>query len=275
LGGRVYAARAHASTLAAATTSACTRVKGVGSARARGCAGARYPFLTEKERDFETGLDYFGARYYASLQGRFTGVDPYDVNFERQNTADPEEASALLRNYISQPQHWNRFAYALNNPLRYVDPDGLLEYETELLGQTIKVKISDNLKSEDGEKLKGDDLKKAQEKIIGNINNAIAKINSDRSKLSSEEITIINSMKAIEVRTDIRTPGMNGSTFQMPQRYSETDDQETLVAAFIHESYHAYQRKRGGPSNRIEAEKQASAFTFPILEKFGMSYRII
>ena len=37
-----------------------------------------------------------------------------------------------------------------------------MEYETELLGKTIKVKISDNLKSEDGkQKLKGDDLKKA------------------------------------------------------------------------------------------------------------------
>ena len=29
-----------------------------------------------KERDQETGLDYFGARYYASGTGRFTTVDP-------------------------------------------------------------------------------------------------------------------------------------------------------------------------------------------------------
>jgi RHS repeat-associated protein len=28
--------------------------------------------FTLKERDAETGLDYFNARYYASLQGRFT-----------------------------------------------------------------------------------------------------------------------------------------------------------------------------------------------------------
>jgi RHS repeat-associated protein len=32
--------------------------------------------FTSKERDAETGPDYFGARYYASTQGRFTGVDP-------------------------------------------------------------------------------------------------------------------------------------------------------------------------------------------------------
>ena len=31
--------------------------------------------FTSKERDNETGLDYFGARYYASIQGRFTGSD--------------------------------------------------------------------------------------------------------------------------------------------------------------------------------------------------------
>jgi len=125
-----------------------------------GCVSAsHYPFLTHKERDIETGLDYFGARYYASMQGRFTGADPNDINCERQNTPDPEEADALFKDYLFQPQHWNRYAYALNNPLRYVDPDGLMEYETELLGKKIKVKISDNLKSEDGKKtLKGDDL---------------------------------------------------------------------------------------------------------------------
>ena len=210
------------------------------------------------------------------MQGRFTGADPYDINLERQNTADPDEADNLFRDYIFQPQHWNRYAYALNNPLRYVDPDGRLEYETELLGKTIKVKISDNLKSENGKQtLKGDDLKAAQEKIKNNIDNAIAKINSGQTQLSSEQITAINSMKGIEVRTDIRAPGMNGSTFQMTQRYSETDDPETLPAAFIHDSFHADQNRRGVRSSGREAEKQASAFTVPILEKLGMSNRII
>jgi RHS repeat-associated protein len=64
--------------------------------------------FTGKERDAETGLDYFGARYYGSKIGRFTTVDPV------LNAKD-----ALIN-----PQKWNRYAYVSNNPLRYVDPDG-------------------------------------------------------------------------------------------------------------------------------------------------------
>lgn len=66
-----------------------------------------YPFLTQKERDVETGLDYFEARYYASTQGRFTSVDPLLASAKRRN-----------------PQTWNRYTYGMNNPLRFTDPDG-------------------------------------------------------------------------------------------------------------------------------------------------------
>ncbi len=67
------------------------------------------PQFTGKERDAETGLDYFGARYYSGAQGRFTAVDP-------------SMESAVLQN----PQSWNRYAYTINNPLRYIDPTGEL-----------------------------------------------------------------------------------------------------------------------------------------------------
>ncbi|MCL4797460.1 MAG: RHS repeat-associated core domain-containing protein [Bryobacteraceae bacterium] len=65
------------------------------------------PGFTGKERDAETGLDYFGARYMSAAQGRFTSAD---APFADQIPADP--------------QSWNLFAYARNNPLRYVDRDG-------------------------------------------------------------------------------------------------------------------------------------------------------
>jgi RHS repeat-associated protein len=63
--------------------------------------------FTAKERDAETGLDFFGARYNSSAQGRFT-------------SADPESASASL----FDPQRWNAYSYAVNNPLKFVDRDG-------------------------------------------------------------------------------------------------------------------------------------------------------
>jgi RHS repeat-associated protein len=61
--------------------------------------------LAGYERDSETGLDYTGARYFASGQGRFTGVDPL-------------AASART----ASPQTWNRYSYTLNNPVRLTDP---------------------------------------------------------------------------------------------------------------------------------------------------------
>jgi RHS repeat-associated protein len=46
--------------------------------------GVRQQF-TQKERDVETGLDFFEARYFSSAQGKFTSTDPYDINFITDN----------------------------------------------------------------------------------------------------------------------------------------------------------------------------------------------
>lgn len=84
--------------------------------------------FTGKERDGETGLDYFGARYHSGAQGRFTGPDPFlpmiEFQPESDNEEDAEEAGQAFNAYIGNPQHWNRYAYALNNPLAFKDEDG-------------------------------------------------------------------------------------------------------------------------------------------------------
>jgi len=59
---------------------------------------------TGKEKD-SSELYYFGSRYYDSNIGRFI---TRDTQFGRKST----------------PQTFNRYAYCLNNPLKYVDPDG-------------------------------------------------------------------------------------------------------------------------------------------------------
>lgn len=70
-----------------------------------------------KERDPESGLDYFGARYFSGAQGRFTTTDPYIPQFECKN-------ASCFNTYIGDPQNWNRYAYTRNNPLSYIDTDG-------------------------------------------------------------------------------------------------------------------------------------------------------
>jgi RHS repeat-associated protein len=60
-----------------------------------------------KELDPETAQEYFGARYYRNVWGRF-------------GTVDPIFSSAAM----ADPQQWNRYAYARNNPLKFSDPLG-------------------------------------------------------------------------------------------------------------------------------------------------------
>lgn len=58
-----------------------------------------------KPYDANAGLTYMGARYYDPVIGRFTGMDPASV--------DPGDVHGF-----------NRYAFANNNPYKYVDPDG-------------------------------------------------------------------------------------------------------------------------------------------------------
>jgi RHS repeat-associated protein len=65
--------------------------------------------FTGKERDQETGLDYFGARYYGSSLGRWTSPDLVNVTEDRM---------------VSPSSTLNKYVYGGNNPLKFTDPDG-------------------------------------------------------------------------------------------------------------------------------------------------------
>jgi len=62
-------------------------------------------FYAGKQFSSFSGLSYMGGRYYRPAIGRFTGVDPREVDADHLHT-------------------FNRYSYAANNPYRYVDPDG-------------------------------------------------------------------------------------------------------------------------------------------------------
>jgi RHS repeat-associated protein len=65
--------------------------------------------FTGQERDSETGLDFFQARYFSGALGRF-------------NSPDPSNAGANLFN----PQSWNGYTYVNNDPLDATDPTGMI-----------------------------------------------------------------------------------------------------------------------------------------------------
>lgn len=68
--------------------------------------------FTGKERDVETGNDYFEARYYSSAMGRFLSPD----------WSAKEEPVPYAK--LDDPQTLNLYAYVLNNPLTRMDPAG-------------------------------------------------------------------------------------------------------------------------------------------------------
>jgi RHS repeat-associated protein len=70
--------------------------------------------FTGKERDAESGLDDFGARFDSSSLSRFITVDSGPF-------------------HLTNPGSLNRYSYALNNPLRYLDADGKESIDSTLL----------------------------------------------------------------------------------------------------------------------------------------------
>jgi Zn-dependent metalloprotease len=152
--------------------------------------------------------------------------------------------------------------------LKYIDPDGRYEYETELLGKKIKIKISEDIRKKDPEAFK---------KIKTQIDNAIAKINAGKDNLKPEQVKAINSMKGIEVRNDISFSFMNpnNKVFNITQRFAEGGDPDWFTGAIIHDAFHADQARRGAKVSGIEREKEASRFAADVAERLGLSPRTI
>ncbi|MDD3626783.1 MAG: RHS repeat-associated core domain-containing protein [bacterium] len=107
--------------------------------------------FTGKERDKESNLDYFNARYLDTKLGRFIKAD-------------------VLWGNIYNPQCLNRYVYCINNPIKYLDKEGLkpnIEISQEDLTKKIEqyksaesfVEILDIISKEEDFSLKGDVLR--------------------------------------------------------------------------------------------------------------------
>jgi RHS repeat-associated protein len=82
-----------------------------------GDSGENYGF-TGKEKD-ESGLYYYGARYYDPKLARFTQIDPLVMS----------QSEKSLASVLDNPQALNGYSYVLNNPLKYVDEEGMYEID--------------------------------------------------------------------------------------------------------------------------------------------------
>lgn len=82
-------------------------VPGVGTA-----SSSNHFMFTAEERDPESGLDYFGARYYNNTVGRFMSADW---------SAGP---AAIPYAHLGDPQSYNLYAYVRGNPTTLTDGDG-------------------------------------------------------------------------------------------------------------------------------------------------------
>lgn len=87
--------------------------------------------FTQKERDQESGLEYFEARYLVSIPGRFAGVDAL--------------AGRPPGEWLSSPNRLNPYALCYNNPLAYSDSSGCfgIYVETDGTGH-VGVQVKDD-----------------------------------------------------------------------------------------------------------------------------------
>jgi hypothetical protein len=186
--------------------------------------------------------------------GRFLSVDPI---------FDAKRA-------LKQPQMWNRYAYALNNPLRFIDPTGMLTYQATVLGVDVRVHIDDELDE------------KAQLALKKTIDASFAKINAGKEELTKQEQGIVTLIKSLEVGRD--DSGMNTQTGQLtmfaPHLMMQTSD--AFAADYVHDSKHVDNANPlnplytnwfvGGRRQNIQEldERDASEFAVRVGAKIGL-----
>ena len=92
-------------------------------------SGANHYKFSGKERDTESGLDYFGARYYSNGLGRFITPDW------------AAKATAVPYAEFADPQSLNLYTYVRNVPTSKVDADGHILQSATLTGAEIGTEV--------------------------------------------------------------------------------------------------------------------------------------
>jgi RHS repeat-associated protein len=207
-------------------------------------SGNSYKF-TGKERDSESGLDNFGARYNSSSMGRFMTPDPL------LNSGRPWE-----------PQSWNRYAYARNNPLNIIDPTGLYD-------------LASNCREDKKCRQHADDLKNGLKNLQNKLKNVKDPQQKARLEAALNAIGTEGDKNGVNVSFGATKGGGAGETTPVsdPQTYKETynvtldpsklNSQDEYAMAGAHEGTHVddFSTELANPNGQ------------PLLSDFSLEYR--
>jgi RHS repeat-associated protein len=93
--------------------------------------------FTGKELDPETGLYYFGARYYDARVSRWISADPALEKYIPDRKKEKDKEEKLPAGGIYEPANIDVYGYVGNNPILYIDPDGNFRFGKRPLSNNI------------------------------------------------------------------------------------------------------------------------------------------
>ena len=194
---------------------------------------------TGHERDTESGLDYFGARYYGNALSRFTSADSIGNDWE-----------------IADPQRWNLYMYARNNPLKYVDDLGeelkFADKELEAIVTQIRSESSDFDDALKGFEGKGAPDLTFQFGDAGMDANGVDKATGLTDSKIQEGGTFYTCTSATDCTTEQRQDKLLSSTITIDNSVKKDKDQTEKVVE--HEVGHAHKDRTKPGESRKQSE---------------------
>jgi RHS repeat-associated protein len=180
------------------------------------------------ERDPETQLDYLGARNYSYTTGRFVQVDPV-------------HQSAIA----NHPQSWNRYSYTMNNPVAWIDVDGLWTWgdgATDEYKDQFRKWYSDLQKARDGYK-KGSKEYNKLDKILNTLGTEDDKNNVQiRFGTKAVDGGALKESETAATETVSRTREGNGVKAQYAITFNTALLADNNYGTLAHEGQHVIQR---------------------------------
>jgi hypothetical protein len=189
----------------------------------------------------------------------------YNPTVERFLSVDP---ALDLKRTLPSPQLWNRYTYVANNPLRYIDPDGRLDYDALLLGRKLHVHIDDRLSAD------------KQKALQSQVNAGLATLNENKSKLTSAQTRTILNIKTVSVMEMPagQRSGVDTASGKLTFKASYIGDSSPswLGSAIAHDGMHVaianFIARSGLPgTDPISEEKSAMRFQLGVGRKTGLS----